>query len=97
MIGANRFLSLIVALTATTVSLAQGQHLVGGDLSLLPSYECYSTPYLDAEGTPIDDVVTYLHETCHWNAVRLRLFVEPRERSANAHTGVVQAVETIFA
>lgn len=92
----NRFLSLIIALTATTVSMAQGQHLVGGDLSLLPSYERYSTPYLDAEGTPIDDVVNYLHETCHWNAVRLRLFVEPRERSSNVHTGVVQDVDYIL-
>ena len=50
---------------------------VGGDISLLPSYEAVKTPYKDARGTTISDVLAYLHDTCHWNAARVRLFVNP--------------------
>ena len=50
---------------------------VGGDISLLPSYEQAKTPYKDAKGKTIDDVVTYVHDSAHWNAARVRLFVNP--------------------
>ncbi len=66
------------------------QHFVGGDISLLPSYEQYNTPYYDQSGKKIDDVITYVKETCGWNAIRVRLFVDPKERDSKAHTGVVQ-------
>ncbi|MBR0036849.1 MAG: glycosyl hydrolase 53 family protein [Bacteroidales bacterium] len=75
----------IIALHAET-----RQHWVGGDISLLPSYEGYNTPYYDADGKTIGDVITYLHDECGWNAARVRLFVTPTERTSGAKTGVVQ-------
>lgn len=83
---------LISALAALFIgsSLSAQEHFVGGDISLLPSYEQYNTPYYDANGKTINDVVTYLHDDCGWNACRVRLFVNPKERTSGAHTGVVQ-------
>ena len=65
------------------------EHFVGGDISLLPSYEQYNTPYYDHDGNRIDDVVSYVRESCGWNAVRVRLFVDPKERDGGK-SGVVQ-------
>lgn len=53
------------------------QKLVGGDISLLPAYEQYNTPYKTAAGKTIPDLITYLRDDCHWNAIRVRLFVDP--------------------
>lgn len=50
---------------------------VGGDISLLPSYEAVNTPYKDAKGQTINDVLAYVHDSAHWNAIRVRLFVNP--------------------
>ena len=50
---------------------------VGGDISLLPSYEAVNTPYKDANGKTIPDVLRYVHDSAHWNAIRVRLFVNP--------------------
>lgn len=50
---------------------------VGGDISLLPEYERFNTPYKDASGQTIPDLITYLRDVCHWNAIRVRLFVDP--------------------
>lgn len=62
--------------------------LVGGDISLLPRYEQYNTPYLTADGSPIDDVLLYMRDVCGWNALRVRLFVNPQ--ASEAKDGVVQ-------
>lgn len=58
---------------------ANGQEtrFAGGDISLLPSYEQVNTPYLDRSGAKINDLVTYVHDVCHWNSCRVRLFVDP--------------------
>ena len=77
------------AMLATSVHAETTEHFVGGDISLLPSYEQYNTPYYDQDGKTISDVVTYVKETCGWNAVRVRLFVDPKERG-NGKSGVVQ-------
>ena len=60
-----------IALQAEEPSL----RLVGGDISLLPSYEQYNTPYKDKDGKKIDDLVSYAATTLGWNACRVRLFV----------------------
>lgn len=70
---------LFVALTISTSS-AQSR-FVGGDISLIPSYEVAGDVYLSYDGTKIDDLVVYLHEICGWNAGRVRLFVEPTGRN----------------
>lgn len=88
--------NLLLAALATICLSAQAQHhLVGGDISLLPSYEQYNTPYYDANGNKIDDVVKYLHEDCGWNACRVRLFVNPTEKNPSKPEGVVQDLEYI--
>ena len=80
----------IFSLLSLNLQAEPTQHWVGGDISLLPSYEKYNTPYYDASGNTIGDVVTYVHDECGWNACRVRLFVNPTERTSGAHTGVVQ-------
>lgn len=67
------FAGVSLALHAEEPSL----RLVGGDISLLPSYEQYNTPYKDRDGKKIDDLVTYAANTLGWNACRVRLFVNP--------------------
>lgn len=63
--------------SVTTDFVFPSDRWVGGDISLLPSYEAVKTPYYDFNGKKIDDVITFLHDSCHWNAARVRLFVNP--------------------
>lgn len=84
------FLTLLAALTLTA---AQAQHLLGGDISLLPRYEEYNTPYYDAQGKKIDDVLVYLRDVAEWNAIRVRLFVNPNPNEAK--DGVIQDLDYV--
>lgn len=61
---------------------ASAQKLVGGDLSLVPAYEQAGDKWLDSEGNVIntyynDGMITYVHEIAGWNAIRVRLLVDP--------------------
>lgn len=51
-------------------------HFVGGDISMLTEYEKQKANFLDGNGKKIDNLLTFLKEQ-GWNAVRLRLFVDP--------------------
>lgn len=82
----KKLYTLLLSLASLTAAHAQ-QRLVGGDLSLLPRYEQYNTPYYDAQGHTITDVISYLKETCQWNAIRVRLFVNPTDTKQE---GVIQ-------
>lgn len=94
----HRFITLVSAMMLLTESIAQtSSHLVGGDLSLLPSYEQYNTPYYNPEGQRIDDVLLYLRDVEHWNAIRVRLFVNPTELNPSVKTGVVQDLAYVTA
>lgn len=73
----KKFLSVLFAAVSLSSAFAQQQRFVGGDISLLPSYEAAGDVYLSYDGSKIDDLITYLHETCGWNAARVRLFVNP--------------------
>ena len=64
-------LSMMAAVSTDAVRVA------GGDLSLVPAYEKVGDQWLDADGNAIDDMVSFVKNTCGWNAVRVRLFVEP--------------------
>lgn len=70
------FISLCILCSAMMLN-AQTAKFAGGDISLLPSYEAVNTPYKTSGGATISDVVTYLHDDMHWNAARVRIFVEP--------------------
>lgn len=79
-----RLLIVILSfLVMHTVILAQ-EHLLGGDISLLPSYEKAGTVYRDANGNEVKPLDYFKEQG--WNAVRLRLFVDPSKASAE-HKG----------
>ena len=65
---------------------------VGGDISLLPSYEKYNTPYKDLNGQNIPDLITWLVDQCHWNTFRVRIFVNPSDTKKE---GVVQDLDYV--
>lgn len=73
-------------------SAAQHGQYVGGDISMLPQYETYSSGYLDGEGKKIPDLLTWFVNDCGWNTFRVRLFVNP---SDTKHEGVVQNLEYV--
>ena len=62
-------------------------YYVGGDISVLQSYEDKGVVYYDDKGTKIDDVLKYMKsETVGWNAQRVRLFVNPVRKDADGNT-----------
>ena len=73
-------LFLLTALLAALLT-AHAQRFVGGDISLLPSYEENGTKYLDKDGRTISDVIAFSADN-GLNAMRVRLFVEPANASS---------------
>ena len=60
---------------------------VGGDISVLQSYEDKGVAYLDENGKSIPDVLEYMKsEAVGWNAQRVRLFVNPVRKDADGNT-----------
>ena len=55
---------------------AQEPRYVGGDISLLPTYEEHGANYMDKDGKKITDMLSFLKEQ-GMNAMRVRLFVDP--------------------
>ena len=73
------------------------QKYVGGDISLLPTYEEHSAIYLDKDGNTITDVLAFLKEQ-GMNTMRVRLFVDPSLASDEAKgQGVRQDLEYVKA
>lgn len=57
--------------------MAQAQQkYVGGDISLLPTYEKHGVRYLDQDGVQVKPL-KYFGEKAGWNAMRVRVFVDP--------------------
>lgn len=80
------FTLLTLFMVTLTIS---AQKLVGGDLSLVPAYEQAGDKWLDSEGNEIntyynDGMITYVHEVAGWNAIRVRLLVDPSKDDAPA-------------
>ena len=68
---------LLIVLAALVAVTSQAQHkYLGGDISLLPSYEKQGTVYKDFNGKTIE-LLPYLKQL-GWNAIRVRLFVDPQ-------------------
>ncbi len=61
--------------------LGHAQKYVGGDISLLPTYEEHGVRYLDKTGSPVEPL-PYFGQQAGWNAMRVRLFVDPSKASA---------------
>lgn len=89
-----RTMVLLLAFMTSAVSWAEEKRLVGGDLSMLPAYEQHNSPYLDENGRAIDDLLLWLRDECGWNAVRVRLFVNPVQTTAE---GVIQDIDYVKA
>ena len=79
----KRLLTLTAALLLCLAVSAQ-KRLLGGDLSLLPSYEQAGTVYKNYDGEAVS-LLPFLHQE-GWNAVRVRLFVNP-DNAPQKHKG----------
>lgn len=90
-----RLLLASVLISSTTVC-AYSQRYLGGDISLLPTYEQAGTQFRDSTGTakPFFDLVK---TDGGWNSTRVRLFVNPGNASQDAkEEGVYQSLEYII-
>lgn len=66
------------------------ERLVGGDISMLTKYEQGGAIYKDRNGSTIGNILPYFKEQ-GWNAMRVRLFVNPENATEAAHKeGVIQ-------
>ena len=57
------------------------ERYVGGDISMLPQYEQYSSGYRDVYGSKISNLMQWLIDDCGWNTFRVRLFVTPQRKA----------------
>ena len=81
-------------LTGCIPASAQEKFL-GGDISLLPTYEEHSANYMTQEGTPITNLLDFYKQQ-GWNAMRVRLFVDPsRASAADKGQGVRQDIDYV--
>lgn len=90
-----QFLSTTVALVLSSFLSAFAQNrLLGGDISLLPSYEQQGTVYRDSAGKVVVPLDFFKNEG--WNAMRIRLFVDPNKApSEHKDEGVCQDLEYV--
>ncbi|MDE6653605.1 MAG: arabinogalactan endo-1,4-beta-galactosidase, partial [Muribaculaceae bacterium] len=69
---------------------------VGGDISLLPEYERAGAQYKDHDGTPVAELLPFLHDQ-GMNAMRVRLFVNPSDyKGADADKNACQDLDYIL-
>lgn len=87
----TRFRVFMASALFSCLTAAQAQKYVGGDLSVLPKYEEQHATYMDLNGNPIPDVLTFLKEQ-GWNTIRVRLFVDP---SQDTDKNVCQDIEFV--
>ena len=81
-------------LTGCIPASAQEKFL-GGDISLLPTYEEHGANYMTQEGTRITDLLDFYKQQ-GWNAMRVRLFVDPsRASAADKGQGVRQDLDYV--
>lgn len=66
------------------------ERLVGGDVSMITKYEQNGAIYKDRNGNTISNILPYFGEQ-GWNAMRVRLFVNPENASSSdKEEGVIQ-------
>ena len=93
----KRFRLLLVSALLFCLTSAQAQKYVGGDISLLPTYEEHGAIYMDKDGQSISDMLSFLKEQ-GLNTMRVRLFVDPSLASDEAKgQGVCQDLEYVKA
>ena len=83
------------ALCALFALCASAQKYVGGDISLLPTYEEHGAYYMTQDGTRITNMLDFYKQQ-GWNAMRVRLFVDPsRATAAEKGQGVRQDLDYV--
>ena len=93
----KRFSSLLFVVSLLFVGSVQAQKYVGGDISLLPSYEANGSKYRTTTGAAISDVITFSRDN-GLNAMRVRLFVDPTKApDAEKKEGVRQDLAYVTA
>ncbi len=84
-------------LLACSIGNAATSRYVGGDISLLTKYEQRGAIYYDENGKRITNMLNYL-KTTGLNAMRVRLFVDPSQASAEHQgQGVCQDLPYVIA
>ena len=91
----KHFLLTTILFASTSITANAQQKLVGGDISLLPSYEANNAIYKDKDGKAINDVIAFMKDHgC--NSMRVRLFVDPSKAPAqHKKEGVVQDLDYV--
>ena len=75
--------------------MVSAQKFVGGDVSLLPTYEEHGANYMDKDGKKITDLLVFLKEQ-GMNTMRVRLFVDPSKATTEEKgQGVRQDLEYV--
>ena len=89
--------NLVFALLLSVFAInATAQRLLGGDISLLPSYESGGTQYRDSTGKAMP-FFQLVKDQGKWNAIRVRLFVNPADAPQSAKDeGVCQDINYII-
>ena len=83
------------ALCALCALCASAQKYVGGDISLLPTYEEHGAYYMTQDGARITNMLDFYKQQ-GWNAMRVRLFVDPsRATAAEKGQGVRQDLDYV--
>ena len=87
--------SLLLTLCIVLTCTVSAQKYLGGDVSLLLTYEENGANYMDIDGKKITDLLAFLKEQ-GLNTMRVRLFVAPSKASAEAKgQGVRQDLEYV--
>lgn len=80
----NTIKNIIITFTAlASFAPAMAQKYVGGDISMLPYYEQEGATYYDHNGKSISNVLSFFKDE-GWNAMRVRLFVNPTKQTTNS-------------
>ena len=75
----KKIISLFIIALVCVHAQAETRY-VGGDISALPLYEQYNSPYKDVKGNNISDLLTWFVQDCGWNTFRVRIFVNPTKQ-----------------
>ena len=88
--------TLFLSILAFAAIEGNAQKYVGGDISLLTKYEEHGAKFMESNGTVIPDMLTFFKQN-GWNAMRVRLFVDPSKASATHQgEGVCQDLDYVI-
>ncbi len=86
--------TLLLTLLLVLTTVVSAQKYVGGDISLLPTYEEHGAKYYDLNGNSITDLLAYLKDL-KMNSMRVRLFVDPSKGTDRAACQDLSYVKTL--